>query len=225
MTAQTSLFRANAPSIDQSPRVESSYARRRGLTAATGLGDARRSADAAADRRPASESRQTTTAEAGRDTRYWVGVVSAEHVQRGVCGGFAQLCHGKAAPLTRMRPGDWLIYYSPAESMRGGEPVQAFTAIGRVRDGAAYEFDMGGGFVPFRRDVEYLPCRAAPIHPLLADLSFLPDKARWGYVFRRGHVQIPREDFLLMARAIGVDPDPVRASDGSADQTVEMADG
>ncbi|WP_275249374.1 hypothetical protein [Vandammella animalimorsus] len=31
--------------------------------------------------------------------KYWLGVVSREHVQRGVAGDFCQLCHGKAAPL------------------------------------------------------------------------------------------------------------------------------
>ena len=31
--------------------------------------------------------------------RYWIGVACREHVGRGVAGGFAQLCHGKAAPL------------------------------------------------------------------------------------------------------------------------------
>ena len=155
----------------------------------------------------AAKSRSSSSAGADGEPRSWVGVVSAEHVGRGVAGGFAQLCHGKAAPLKRMRGGDWLIYYSPAERMGGGEPVQAFTAIGRVRPGAAYEHDMGGGFVPYRRDVRYLPCKAAPIRPLIAELSFLPDKSRWGYAFRFGHLPIPREDFIRIARAMGVDPD------------------
>lgn len=55
--------------------------------------------------------------------RYWIGVVSASHVSRGVQGGFAQLCHGKSAPLQRMRPGDWLIYYSPRTDMKEGETL------------------------------------------------------------------------------------------------------
>jgi hypothetical protein len=38
-------------------------------------------------------------------TRYWIGVASKEHVQRGVLGGFAQVCHGKAGPLNRMEEG------------------------------------------------------------------------------------------------------------------------
>jgi hypothetical protein len=31
--------------------------------------------------------------------RYWIGVVSKEHVMRGVQRGFAQVCHGKEGPL------------------------------------------------------------------------------------------------------------------------------
>jgi hypothetical protein len=168
--------------------------------------------------RPASASRGERM-ETGRATRYWVGVVSAEHVRRGVGGGFAQLCHGKAAPLRRMREGDWLVYYSPAERMDGGEAVQAFTAIGRVRPGAAYEVEMGGGFVPFRRDVAYVACDPAPIRPLLPDLAFLPDRSNWGYAFRRGHLEIARSDFLRIAAAMGVDPDAAAepASTGPSD--------
>ena len=43
--------------------------------------------------------------------KYWIGTVSQEHVLRGVAGGFCQVCHGKAAPLNRMKRGDWLLYY------------------------------------------------------------------------------------------------------------------
>jgi hypothetical protein len=63
--------------------------------------------------------------------RYWIGVESHKHVKIGVAGGFAQLCHGKSAPLKRMKKGDWLIYYSPKTSMTGA-PLQAFTALGQV---------------------------------------------------------------------------------------------
>jgi hypothetical protein len=90
------------------------------------------------------------------DVRYWLGVVSRAHVERGVAGGFAQLCHGKAAPLRRMRAGDWLIYYSPKTEMRPDAPkLQAFTALGRLVDERVYEVDLGDGWVPHRRDVRY----------------------------------------------------------------------
>ena len=138
--------------------------------------------------------------------RYWVGVVSRDHVLRGVEGGFAQLSHGKRAPLDRMREGDWLVYYSPMASRNGGEPLRAFTAIGRVVGEEAHRFDMGGGFVPFRREVCYLPSEEAPIRPLIDRLSFIRNKERWGQPFRRGHFEIVRDDFALIAAAMGVDP-------------------
>nr|WP_276354828.1 EVE domain-containing protein [Cohnella sp. YIM B05605] len=93
--------------------------------------------------------------------RYWIGVVSASHVSRGVEGGFAQLCHGKAAPLRRMNTGDWLVYYSPRTDMKQGEPLQAFTAIGQVADDRVYPFPMSEAFVPFRRDIRYIRCLSA----------------------------------------------------------------
>jgi hypothetical protein len=34
--------------------------------------------------------------------KYWIGVASYEHVQRGIKGGFAQVCHGKISTLKHM---------------------------------------------------------------------------------------------------------------------------
>ncbi len=131
--------------------------------------------------------------------RYWIGVASKDHVSRGVTGGFCQLCHGKAQPLKRMTVGDWIIYYSPKERFEDSVPCQAFTAIGEVVGGKVYPFEMFPGFVPFRRDIRFLPAQDAPIRPLLAQLSFIRDKSRWGYAFRFGHLEIPQADFQLIA--------------------------
>ncbi|MFY0576525.1 EVE domain-containing protein [Cystobacter fuscus] len=86
-------------------------------------------------------------------SRNWIAVASAEHVLRGREAGFMQVCHGKAAPLRRLQPGDRVIYYSPTVSFQGKDRLQAFTALGLVKAGEPYVFDMGGGFRPFRRDV------------------------------------------------------------------------
>lgn len=134
--------------------------------------------------------------------RYWIGVASSDHVQRGVEGGFCQLCHGKAAPLKRMSPGDWIAYYSPRTAMKGGETVQAFTALGRVVDDRVFQHDMGEGFVPFRRRIDFQPCESAPIKPLVPRLSFIRKKESWGYVFRFGMIEIPEADFRAIARAM-----------------------
>ena len=136
--------------------------------------------------------------------RYWLGVVSRSHVERGVAGGFAQLCHGKRAPLARMSVGDWLVYYSPRTEMGGGAPLQAFTAIGRITGETVYAHAMSDDFVPHRRDVAYLACRPAPIHPLVDRLSFVRDPKRWGLPLRRGVLPLTAGDFALIARAMQV---------------------
>lgn len=135
-------------------------------------------------------------------TRYWIGVVSESHVKLGVEGGFAQLCHGKLASLGRMREGDWLIYYSPRTEMKSGETLQAFTAIGQVVNDRVYEYPMTASFVPYRRDIRYVPSQAVKIACLLDQLSFTRGNRNWGYAFRYGHFEIKREDFLMIAEAM-----------------------
>lgn len=142
--------------------------------------------------------------------RFWLGVVSASHVERGVAGGFAQLCHGKSAPLAAMRPGDWLIYYSPRTAMEGGSPLQQFTAIGRVVGGEVYPVELAPGFTPFRRDVAYVSCKPAPIQPLLGKLGFIKDPRRWGYPLRAGRLELTEADFKTIAGAMNVREESLR---------------
>lgn len=133
------------------------------------------------------------------EARYWVIVASKNHVMNGVRWGIAQANHGKAAPLKRMQVGDGVLYYSPKLEFDGNEKLQAFTAIGRVTGEAVYQFDMGGGFVPYRRDVKYMDCVDAPIQPLIPALTFIENKTSWGYLFRFGFFEIPKVDFDLIA--------------------------
>jgi hypothetical protein len=107
-----------------------------------------------------------------------MGVVSKSHVLKGVDGGFVQLNHGKRAALRRLRAGDGVILYSPRLSYLDGVPCQAFTAIGVIKTGDVYQVDMGGGFMPYRIDVTYLPCTEVPIKPLLQKLSFITSKRK-----------------------------------------------
>ena len=144
------------------------------------------------------------SAPAERGRKFWIGVVSRAHVLIGVEGGFAQVNHGKKAPLLRMRAGDGLAYYSPKTDYPDGEPLQAFTAVGVVRTGDVYQADMGG-FELFRVDVGWLSCHEAPIKPLIAQLSFIRDPAHWGAAFRVGHLEVPESDFRLIAAAMGAD--------------------
>ena len=134
--------------------------------------------------------------------RNWICVASAEHVRRGVAGGFMQVNHGKAAPLKRIRPGDRVIYYSPSEVMRVADGLQSFTAIGTVKEGEPYQGEMGGGFTPFRRDVAWRQARETPIRPLLDRLGFTAGKPNWGAPFRYGLVEIGEADFSLIEQAM-----------------------
>jgi len=131
---------------------------------------------------------------------HWICVASKEHVLRGVAGGFFQVCHGKAAPLKQMKPNDWIIYYSPTLLFGGKDPCRAFTAIGQIQAGEPYRFQMSDDFLPYRRDVKFLPARDALIVPLLDRLSFISDKKRWGFPFRRGFFSISEGDFNLISQ-------------------------
>ena len=133
----------------------------------------------------------------------WIAVASAEHVRRGRCEGFMQVCHGKAAPLRRVRPGSRVVYYSPTETFGGSDRLQAFIALGIVRDGEAYQVDMGGGFHPFRRDIDWLETTPAPIKPLLEQLELTKGRHNWGRQFRFGLVAIGSHDMIVIAEAMG----------------------
>jgi hypothetical protein len=139
-------------------------------------------------------------------SRYWVGVASEEHVNAGVRGGFAQLGHGKHAPIRKLSAGDWIVYYSPRSKMKGGEPVQAFKSIGRVKAGAVYQASQGEGFRPFRRDVAYRrTAQPAAIAELRDKLSFTRDRgSHWGVALRRGLFEIPLRDFIAIAKSMKV---------------------
>lgn len=137
-------------------------------------------------------------------TRYWIGVASREHVLNGKAGGFCQLGHGKHSPVQRLSPGDGIAYYAPREVMGAGAPVQSFVSIGVVRPGDIYQREQRAGFSPFRRNVDWLDAKEAPIRPLLGALTFIPEGASWGMAFRRGAFEISRDDFLIIAEAMGV---------------------
>jgi EVE domain-containing protein len=134
---------------------------------------------------------------------YWVAVASAEHVRRGRREGFMQVSHGKAAPLKRVKPGDRVVYYSPTVKRGGADKLQAFTAIGIVKDREPYMADMGKGFTPCRRDVDWAVADEAPIRPLLDALEFTAGKPNWGHQLRLGLFAIEAGDFCLIARTMG----------------------
>ena len=141
----------------------------------------------------------------------WVAVASAEHVAIGRAQGFMQVGHGKGAPLKRLRAGDRIAYYSPVRVFGEKAACQAFTAIGTVRDERVYQGDMGGGFLPFRKDVDWRAAVEAPIRPLLEALSFTSGKSNWGYALRFGLLKVTAADMDLIAQAMQAGPAKAKA--------------
>lgn len=140
--------------------------------------------------------------------RHWIAVASAEHALRGRDHrpmGFMQVCHGRCAPLKRLRSGDVVAYYAPAQTMGGTDKLQSFVSLGVVQAGEPYAFDMGGGFVPYRRDVRYVSARPTPIAPLLDTLDFVDNRQRWGYKFRFGLFEVGAADMQRIAQAMQAD--------------------
>jgi EVE domain len=135
-------------------------------------------------------------------TKSFIAVASAEHVRIGRSQGFMQVCHGKAAPLRRLAPGDRVAYYSPTETFGGRDRLQAFTAIGIVAPGSPYQAEMRGAVRPFRRDVLWSEAIETPARPLLGCLSFARDNRSWGYQLRFGMFQIEDEDMEIIASAM-----------------------
>lgn len=114
-----------------------------------------------------------------------------------------QVNHGKVAPLRRIHPHDLVVYYSPSVLMGGKDKLQSFTAIGAVQAAEPYQVDMGGGFVPYRRDVSWLPSTETPIAPLLETFEFSAGKRNWGYQLRFGLFGITKADIECIADAMG----------------------
>lgn len=129
----------------------------------------------------------------------WLGIACAAHVRRGRAEGFMQLCHGKAAPLRRIRPGDVIADHSPREGMPEGSACRAVRAVGIVASGDSYRVEMAPGFVPWRRDVAWLGAEEAPIAPLLPRLSF--GGPGQGHRLRFGVIPIAPAAFALLLAA------------------------
>jgi hypothetical protein len=138
-------------------------------------------------------------------TTYWINTVSRDHVRVGVAGGFTQANHGRPTTLRQLARGDLVVFYSPCVSYPSGQPLQRFTALGRVSDDTPYQAEVTPTFHPWQRGMRFLACEEMPIQPLLDELTFVTDKQRWGYAFRRGLFQIGAEDFERIARAMKVD--------------------
>ena len=93
--------------------------------------------------------------------KYQIIVASKDHVRTGVSEGIAQACHGKVAPLKRMKKGDFIVYYSSKQFFGKMDKCQEFTAIGRVKDDDVYQFQMTPDFYPSRRNIDFFKSKDA----------------------------------------------------------------
>ena len=138
--------------------------------------------------------------------RAWLGVVSADHTQRAVEGGFIQLNHGKRYGVARLRQGDGFAIYSPTEQYRAKTPLRAFTALGVVADDAPYQAEpmsMGerGTIQPWRRRIEFLPVHRVTLRDVDLKLTRAPN---WGYQLRRGLVSLDPDDFAVLREVMSI---------------------
>jgi len=120
----------------------------------------------------------------------WLGVVSADHVHRGVSLGIAQIGHGKRAGLARMSRHDILVYYSPVQRQGDKTPLRCFTALGAITDDETWQADEDD-FRPFRRRVRYEATRPVSVDDVKALLA-LTSTPNWGYQLRRGLIPLMR---------------------------------
>lgn len=130
----------------------------------------------------------------------WLGVVSANHVARGVQLGIAQIGHGKRAGLARMLRGDTLVYYSPVKQLGNKTSLQEFTAFGEVAGDEIWQADEGD-FHPFRRAVRYQHTRTVALAAVRDNLD-LTAQPNWGNLLRRGLIPITDHDVEVLKTAM-----------------------
>lgn len=143
-------------------------------------------------------------ATASWEQRFWINSVSLDHVEAAAVGGFTQADHGARTRLSRPRPGDEMIFYSPRTSLRAGTPVQQFTAWATITGDEPYQVVVTDDFRPWRLAATFHPCTPADAKPLVDQLSFIPDAAHWGLPFRRGLFVIPQDDFVRICTRMRV---------------------
>lgn len=135
---------------------------------------------------------------------YYIICVCLEHTKRGIAWGFIQSNHGKSTNIKKLKTGDGILIYSSkyifTPENTEENKLQAFTALGYVRDEELYQGDMGWGFTPFRRNIDFeKETKQIPIIPLLSDLEFVKDVKKWGFPLMYWFLQISKHDFDLIA--------------------------
>lgn len=101
-----------------------------------------------------------------------------------------------------MKKGDYLLYYSSKYQLNSQGKLQAFTAVGKIIDDAAYQVEMFEGFFPFRRDVSYYqPIRDCSIE----QVRLHPEWHQYASQLRYGHFEISKDFFLYVFEQMKLD--------------------
>ena len=105
--------------------------------------------------------------------------------------------------MLRRWPGvtDHLLFAENCVSRRG--TASSLHRDRPVADDEPYQVEMSPDFQPWRRNVDFLECTETPIRPLIEELDFIEDPARWGYKFRFGVFKIGDHDFEVIRSAMG----------------------
>jgi hypothetical protein len=118
--------------------------------------------------------------------------------QKAIAGNFMQVCHGITHLLKRLSINAWVIYYS-SKSKFGNAKISNFKCDRRIVDESVYPYDMGNGFVPFRRNVDFFDCCEVTILPLIPNLPLKKNKRNWGYIFRFEFLEIQHPHFEIIS--------------------------
>ena len=121
-----------------------------------------------------------------------------------------QVCHGKAAPLGRGSSPATASSTTRRPTLRREGPAAGLHGDRQVRDGEPYQEDMGGGFAPFRRDVELGTAEEVPIRPLLGRLQFTPARRTGAISCASAYSKFPEHDMDCIAAAMGAAPSLVQ---------------
>jgi hypothetical protein len=133
--------------------------------------------------------------------RFWLIVVSKDHVIRGTTEKIAQACHGRKTWISKPSKGDGVLFYSPKIEFlntKKSNSLMKFTAFGYFQDDEVYVEKMDEGEF-HRRKVDYGTInREVNIKDYLDALEFIKDPKNCGVEVRNGMRMISKNDFELI---------------------------
>lgn len=133
---------------------------------------------------------------------FWITSTDRKQADSGLEAGYAELAAGDHDANTRPDRGDFLVVYCDLTGDPDDDPVEAFTAMGRIADDGPEPFTGEDGETAYRRKVAFFSCIETRAHTLIGDLSFARDKENWRTTLVAGLRRIDTADFLVIAEAI-----------------------